>query len=228
MKRALFGIVFAVFLSGCAGTVVIPVPHPSASSGTHVWEMRGMGPGIWSEGMNEIGAQEAQIPGVTQVTLFDYSQTQAIADAINADPPNVREVIEGYSCGANASPVVGAGVTRHVDAIAVIQASEWCGGTYLTPNVGYVQETYNPYFIETFGLGAYQLQPGPNFNPNNVTYIVRPDCHPCADVDPDAQADLVAATRRVAGNSLGAVMHLKRRVPGATNVLVRYHGQKPY
>ena len=55
-----------------------------------------------------------------------------------------------------------------------------------------------------------------------------PDCHPCADTDPDAQADLVAVAKRVASNNLGAAFHLKGHVRGTTNVLIRYHGQKPY
>lgn len=219
---AIAAIVAVLGLVGCAG--MTPYLNGSATSGTHVYLMRGMGPSVWSYGVDQIGAAAAKIPGVTKVAVYDYTQDQTIVDQIAADPPAVRVMVGGYSCGANTTTVVGAAVKRLIQMIAVIQASVWCGGTYLTPNVLKVQETYNPNFAETFGLGAYQLQPGPGFNPANLTLIDRPDCHPCADTDPDAQNDVLDAIREA------TVMPLSARFGAALGakpkMLVRYHNQR--
>lgn len=224
-----FGILFiALFLAACAtSSGTVPVTDPSATSGTHVRLMYGMGGEALSPGIDTIGAKAAQIPGVTMVKLYDFTATQQIADEVNAEPLTVKEVIVGYSCGANAAPVVGAGITRSVDAIAVIQASIWCVGTAISANVKFAQETYNPVCWQTIGLGCKLLDLGPGFNPNNFLVIDRPDCHPCADTDPNAQADVLSAITRVAS---GASMKLKEtlRVPGAINHITRYNGQKAY
>lgn len=221
MKR-LFAIAFLLMLAGCAGTTTYL--DGNMMSGTHVYLMRGMGPSVWSYGVDEIGQAAAKIPGVTGVAVYDYTQDQEIVDEIAVEPPSVRVVVGGYSCGANTTTVVGAAVKRLIQMIAVIQASVWCGGTYLTPNVLKVQETYNPNFAETFGLGAYQLQPGPGFNPANETFIVRPDCHPCADTDPDAQNDVLDAIREATSEPLSVRFGAALRA--TPKVIVRYHGQR--
>lgn len=229
MKKLIaFG--FLLGLAACAGsiTTVIP-PTPNPIKGTHVRLMRGLGGAALSPGVDQIAAMAAKVPGVTLVRVYEYFQTQQIADEVNAEPMSVREVIGGYSCGANASPVAAAGLNRTVDMVTVIQASLWCGGTALGTNVLAAQETYNDNCAETAGLGCKLLDMAPGFNPNHFTVILRPDCHPCADVDPDAQNDMILAIKRVTNptvahkfGSTGSPM------AGSTHLLIRYHGQVPY
>lgn len=193
--------------------------------------MRGLGGAALSPGVDQIAALVAKLPGVTQVQVYEYTQAAQIAAEVSAEPSTVKEVIGGYSCGANASPVAAAAASPRVIAmVAVIQASRWCGGTPLTPNVLKAQETYNPNCADTFGLGCKELDVGPGFDPANLTIIVRPDCHPCADVNPDAQNDIVLAVRSVtnasAAKKFAAVRG--RRVPGAVNRIIRYRGQPVY
>lgn len=181
-------------------------------------------------GMDQIAAKVANIPGVTKVTMYQYYATGAAAGAISADPPSVKEAVIGFSCGANASPVVAAGTRHRVDVVAVIQVSEWCGGTPLTANVARAQETYNPNCLDTGGLGCGRLVPGAGFDPANLTFIERPDCHTCSDHDPDAQQDIVQAVAAVASSSAKTRLRaaLGLGAPAAIRIITRYHGQRIY
>lgn len=223
MKRLLVLPLF-LCLASCAGVTTYVDTAPD--TGTHVRLLRTMGGELASPGIDEIAAQEAKLPGVTLVKVYEYTQTQQVADEISAEPASVREVIEGGSCGANASPVAAAG-TRHVIAmVAVIQASEWCGGlTPLGANVLAAQETYNPDCADTLGLGCAIMTTGPGFPPSRFTVIVRPDCHPCAFVNPDAQADMVDAVRSVTTAS-GRLALRVGKTPGRINFIVRHHGER--
>jgi hypothetical protein len=226
-------IVILSLLGGCVpGSLPVDlVKNISSTTGTHVTALLPMGNEVLDNGgIDNIAALLAQNPGITRVQIYDYYQTQAAADAISADLPTVKEAIIGFSCGANAAPVVAAGTPHLVDVIAVIQVSEWCGGTPLTNNVLRAQETYNPNCLDTGGLGCGKLVPGPDFNPSNLTFIERPDCHICSDHDPDAINDVVlavkAVTNPIASHKLNT--SLGKRAPGATNTIVRYHGQSIY
>lgn len=225
----------ALSLGGCAGTLVpaveICATTPGCSmTGTHVEVLLPLGNEAFdSGGMDNIAALSAKVPGVTKVTIFDYYQTQDVVNDIDADPSAVKHIIIGFSCGANASPVVAAGTARKVY-VFVIQVSEWCGITPLTGNVVRAQETYNPDCFDTGGLGCGRLVSGPNFNPSNLTFIERPDCHVCSDHDPDAINDIIGAIKTVASplasRRFGAA--IGPRVPGAINVITRYRGQPAY
>lgn len=239
MKKlfAIAALAATLALAGCAttgggspGGPVQVVLDKSETAGTHVRAMLPLGnESLDAGGMDHIAAVVAQIPGVTKVEIFDYYQTQTAADEISAEPASVKEVIIGFSCGANASPVVAAGTTRRVY-VFVIQVSEWCGGVPLGANVVRAQETYNPNCLDTGGLGCGRLVPGVGFNPSNLTFIERPDCHTCSDHDPDAVNDIVLAVKSVtsapAAQRFGA--RFGKRVPGAINVITRYHGQTAY
>lgn len=224
--KPFIALIAAFSLAACAtagnGPVSI-VKSTSNTTGTHVAVMLPLGnESLDNGGMDYIAGLAAQVPGVTRVQIYDYYQTQIAADAISADPSNVKEVVIGFSCGANASPVVGAGTNHRVDGIAVIQVSEWCGGLALTGNVMRAQETYNPNCLDTGGLGCGKLVPGPSFNPANLTFIERPDCHICSDHDPDAQNDVISVVRAVAATSSSRKLV---RAFGPPRYLVRYHGQ---
>jgi len=221
-----------LLLCGCAasGSPVV-VSDTSNTTGLHAAVMLPLGnESLDNGGMDHIAALVAALPGVTRVQIYDYYQTQAAADAISADPPSVKEAVIGFSCGANASPVVASGTNHRVDVVAVIQVSEWCGGTPLTGNVSRAQETYNPNCLDTGGLGCGKLVPGPDFNPSNLTFIERPDCHICSDHDPDAINDIVLAVKAVITPSMAQRYAMARgtRVPGAIHVITRYRGQPLY
>jgi hypothetical protein len=232
MKRILLFAIVSM-LGGCAGTnlsgggPVSTIVERSATSGTHVHELLPFGgESLDAGGMDAIGAKVAKIQGVTRVDVFEYYQTQDVANEIMATPSGVRQVIVGFSCGANAAPVVAAAIQRPIAGVFVIQPSTWCGGGPVSANVQRAQETYNPACGETFGLGCKLLDLAPGFNPSNFTVIQRPDCHICSDRDPDAVNDIVLAVRSVTTPRAG--LRFGARVPGAINVLVRHHGQTPY
>lgn len=252
MKRLLAAFAVLFTLSGCAGMGVLPaaigvcagiqqclqpstavstVLDTSATSGTHVHALLPLGnESLDNGGMDHIAALVAKISGVTRVDIFDYYQTQDVLNEIMATPTSVKQIIIGFSCGANASPVVAAAVPRRFDGVFIIQASDWCGGAPLSANVARAQETYNPNCLDTGGLGCKLLDMAPGFNPSNFTVIQRPDCHICSDHDPDAQQDIVSAIRSVTSQKASAASKLARgrSVPGAVHMLVRYHGQPAY
>ncbi len=205
--------------------------HPSATTGTHVAALLPLGGEAFDNGgMDQIAARVAGIPGITRVIIYQFTDTQSAAAAISADPPNVKEVVIGFSCGANHSPDVAA-LTRHrIDLVAVIQVSEWCDGSALGANVRRAQETYNPNCADTGGLGCGRLTPGPGFDPGNLIFIERPDCHTCSDHDLDAVSDIVLAVEAVV--SPAAARRLTTRlgvgVPAAVRIITRHHGQRAY
>jgi hypothetical protein len=236
MKKLCAALLF-LSLAGCAGIgggsqlPVSIVSDISNTTGTHVAVMLPLGnEALDNGGMDYIAALAAKIPGVTRVQIYDYYQTAAAANDIAADPPGVKEIVIGFSCGANASPDVAAGVTRPIAGVFVIQRSQWCGGDDLSANVLRAQETYNPNCLDTAGLGCAPLIPGPGFNSSNLTFIERPDCHICSDHDPDAVNDIISAIRSVTNESASRKMAAARgtRVPGSPHVLIRYHGQSIY
>src|SRR6516164_4580709 len=118
-----------------------------AHAGTKVWGFRGWGPAGWSEGVDQIAQQAATIHNVTSVRVFNYYDTQQVANEIAATPHGTRVVVYGYSCGRNSATLIGTAFTvrRNVNAVLGMQPSIWCGGTpNLSNNVGYAQNTYAP------------------------------------------------------------------------------------
>jgi hypothetical protein len=217
-------ILIPLLLCGCGTTVVsYPVAHPSATTGEHVRLFNGLGNATTSPGIAQIATRAAQTPGVTQVQVYNYYMTQQAADDANAEPSTVKQFFGGYSCGANATPATGNGV-KHPVWEAVIQASVWCGAYAFGQNVNVFQETYNPSWFETLGFGAYKVPAGPGFT-GTASYINRPDCHPCADTDPDAQNDVLGVIRSVAAQSASA--RLKAHFKPVIRDVIRYHGQRP-
>jgi hypothetical protein len=162
---------------------------------TRVWGLYGYGDN-WrqtSRGIDEIAEEARTIPGVEFVHIFNYWQTQDVADEIVASPPDVRIVIYGYSCGANSMTTIARGLdgTRNIDTLAGIQQSLWCGGDTLGGNVKFGQVTYGG-CVQTLGLGCKKLMANQAFN-GTILNIRRPDLHSQADNDPDAQADVLNA-----------------------------------
>jgi hypothetical protein len=174
-----------------------------------------------SAGVYQIAAAARQIPGVVQVSVYYEWQTQDVANAIMAAPAGDRIVIYGYSCGANSATTIAYGINPHrkVD-LAIIQESVWCGGFPLLGNVNFAQETYASGFfgcILTMGFGCKTMEPGPGFT-GKAVYIDRPDLHPLADLDPNAQNDVL---RVIAGDLPRSVL---RRKPQVLRV-IRHNGE---
>jgi hypothetical protein len=188
-----------------------------AHAETWVWLLYGLG-GQWtSGGVDQIAARARNIPGVTKVTVLNYTDTQRVYDEVMAAPAGVRVVIGGYSCGANAAEVISLALWqsyRQFATIANIQASKWCGGNSLeglSPH--YAQSTYNASCWETFGLGCKPLEPAPSFQ-GHIININRPDSHGDAQYDPDTQADVLKA---IAATSLYGHPRPPARPPGVTH-----------
>lgn len=195
----------------------------NAFAGTRVWFHYGAGDNIFntSIGIDEMAASAAKMAGVVQVTIHDYWQTQLTADEVLAAPPGDRIIIAGYSCGANASTAIAYGVNprRKVD-IAIIQESIYCGGNVLLSNVNRAQETYAEGFagcLITLGLGCKTMVAGPGFN-GQLVLIDRPDLHPWADTDINAQNDVLSFIA-------GSTPTLKMRAGPRVMRFTRYNGQ---
>ena len=168
-----------------------------AEAGTRVWLMYGLGDNAFgsSSGIDEIAARARNIPGVTQVNVRNYWDTQTIYNEVMASPTTDRIVLGGYSCGANSATVVARGLWqsgRKAHTIATIQMSKWCGGDALESNVTYGQGTYNADCSQTWGLGCKPLEPAPSFL-GKIVNINRPDSHGYADNNPAAQDDVLKA-----------------------------------
>jgi len=127
--------------------LVLVTSASPAFAGTKGWGFRGWGLPGWSEGVDQIAQQAAHIHNVTSVRVYNYYQTQEVANEIAATPHGTRVVVYGYSCGANSSTIIGTSFAgrRNINAVLGMQPSIWCGGTpNLSQNVGYAQNTYAP------------------------------------------------------------------------------------
>jgi hypothetical protein len=200
-----------------------------ALAATWVWLHYGMGDNFLgsSEGINQIAAQAARIPSVAKVTIHNYWETQRTANEIMTVPRGDRVVLVGYSCGANAITAF-FNLQRHVD-IAGIQESVWCGGYPLGKNIDRAQETFAQGFFGCFitlGFGCKQYRPGSGFA-GKLLLINRPDLHPFADLDVNAQRDVLSF---IANDNLPR-LSMKRgpQAKSGSQVtrVVRYSGQRP-
>jgi hypothetical protein len=193
-----------------------------AHSATRVWLQYGWLDNAFgsSAGIDQIAARAARIPGVKQVTIHRYWETQQIGNEMMAAPRGDRIVDVGYSCGANSATTIAAGLNGHrTIELAIIQQSQWCGGYPLGSNVPYAQETFASNCLLTLGFGCKPLAAGRGHT-GRIVLIERPDLHPLADLDPNAQADVLKVIAGTAGHRYGA------RYGGSRTVhVVRYSGQ---
>jgi hypothetical protein len=217
-------------LALCISIALLASP---AFAGTKVWGFRGWGLPGWSEGVDQIAQQAAGIPNVTSVRVFNYYDTQRVADEIAATPHGTRVVVYGYSCGGNSATLIGTTFAgrRNINAVLGMQPSIWCGGTpSLTQNVGYAQNTYAPCWM-TLGLGCQQWS-----GARRLYQIERPEWHGQADTDPDYQADVLSAINTVAGaegcppaahRCHGHTVIIHRPAEGESRFVILHHGQRP-
>jgi hypothetical protein len=209
-----------------------------AEAGTKVWGFRGAGFEAWSQGVDQIAEQARHIPNVTSVAVYNYYETQAVFDQINAAKVadrRVRIALYGYSCGANASVVVANAIRGNVNEVLGMQPSIWCGGgvvNNLNRNIGYGQNTFS---WATGGLGAQQWS-----GARRLTQIERRAQHLQADTDPAYQQDVLGAIDYLANYQVApppcdparhhchAHTLIVHRTPGGEvrGILV-HHGQRP-
>ena len=200
------------------------LPSPGLA-GTTVLAMYGMGDNAFgsSQGIDVIAAKAARMRSVSHVQVFNYWQTQDVANAaMRATGPIV---LVGYSCGGNSASTIAAGLNGHKYVIiATIQPSLWCGGYPLDANVPYAQETYGGCLL-TLGFGCKIYDTSGNFRGHFVK-IKRPDLHPFADLDPDAQADVLSVIAAAGNPKLRNALKARLYI-GRTTELVRYRGERP-
>jgi hypothetical protein len=193
----------------CALLVCLTSASP-AFSGTKVWGFRGAGFAGWSEGVDQIAEQARNIPNVTSVRVFNYYQTQEVYNEIAATPHGTRVAVYGYSCGANASTLIGTAFAgrRNINEVLGMQPSIWCGGSpQLTNNVGFALNVYAPCW-SNFGLGCQQWSGARRLQ--QVEHIAR---HLQADTDPFYQEQV-----------LGSIDYLANSHPSCDPARHRCHG----
>lgn len=170
-----------------------------AKSATNVWLMYGMGDNFLgtSSGIDTIARRARAINGVGSVRVFNYYQTQEIANEIMASSSHDKAVVGGYSCGANSAPTIAYGLYGHRHVYVVgIQESLWCGGYPLLSNTPAAQETYGGCIITLgFGCKRYRAASGHHVP---IRLIRRNDLHGWADEDPRAQGDVLRFINAVA------------------------------
>jgi hypothetical protein len=186
MKRLAFA---ALLLAGCA----LP-----AHSATRVWGFWGLGDN-WlgtSAGVEQIADQARRIPGVVSVRTGPYWDTQRVANEIAAAPRGDHIVLYGYSCGGNSVTTLSTSFAgrRHMD-IAAIQPSVWCGGRELQANVDHAKNTHSPCYFN-FGLGCYRIRRAAGNTTTTIEDITRVRMHLFADLDRQAQADVLRVIAR--------------------------------
>lgn len=97
--------------------------------------------------------------GVETGPCYGWDRYEFIADRIKQLPDDARVIVGGASLGANMAPWIAAAVyPRPVDLIFGIQPSLYGGRYEITRNVRSAPCIYNPVWLLTFGLGAYQWQ----------------------------------------------------------------------
>lgn len=195
MKK-IMALAIVLMLAGCA---TVPVVGPITSGEkVRVFAFYGLGGAVTSPGVDQIADTLRGYAGITVEGPYAYESWSDLEDAMRATPRTIKIVTLGYSCGNQSLTGLPAYNTDVPVALAVgIQASLYCPPYALTPNIAAAQETYNPNCVETFGLGCAEYQPGPGFPSSRLHIIQRPDSHGEADLDPDAQQDVVTAVLNV-------------------------------
>lgn len=227
MKKqiAALAIGLALLVGGCAITAVVQ-PQPAdttevldlvgeyGAGGQGLSAMLGPGQGTLGEQILEKFGSKVRILGYWNWN--DYSVNAVLAAA----PANHMIGYFGDSCGASIGPFNAATQRRRVAVVIGTQASTYCptsGFTDAVPaNVTFAEETYNPSWIETFGLGTRVYAAT---SATRLTLVQRPDMHP------DLQQDFFNDALDELSIVLAQSATLKKPIGGTTE-LVRYHGQR--
>ena len=233
MKQTLPALAVLAVLTACATTASLPPTTGPLNANVKLvmYYEWGVGDYATSYGVNQIEAQTqakygAQVQTVDPVTWTAYG---SIAAAMSAVPKSVKVGVMGYSCGGSTELGAASQASRSVALVEGVQVSPYCPPyfTTLAANVQEAVEVYNPVWVDTLGLGSMLWQCGTGFNCSNFTAVERDDSHPYAALDPDTQADMVAAVATVLKPAAAMMFGAARgsRVPGAFNHVLRHAGQ---
>ena len=108
----------------------------------------------------------------------DYDINTIVAD-LAAAPDDAILLLWGSSLGANNCPVVASYVPhRTIHGMWGFQASEGGAKVAVPSNVLFAHEVYNPNWIMTVGLGAYEWVKAPGNTITNLYLSARDDFHP--------------------------------------------------
>ena len=172
---------------------------------TFVWGLWGLGDNWFgtSAGVEQIAQAARAIPHVAQVRTGPYWDMQRVANEIAATPPHSRIVIYGYSCGGNAATTISTSFrgVRDMD-VAAIQPSVWCGGRALESNVHFAQYTHSP-CVFNLGFGCYRFRRAPGNYRTHIEDITRVRMHIFADLDRNAQSDVLRLIRNPESRTRG-------------------------
>lgn len=150
---------------------------------------------------NGIGRLASRIKALDVETSppFDWDDYNAVAIAIRKLPKTAKVIVGGVSLGANMAPWIAAKVyPRPVDYIFGIQPS-LLGGHYTIPkNVKSALCIYNPFWLMTFGLGAYAYERTEDNHNTVLTTRTRYVLHP-GDNDEQTQGFILADIAKLIG-----------------------------
>jgi len=112
--------------------------------------------GAWFDpqaGENYLVSRLKAIGVETGNSPYQYNDSQGVYDLLHA-APDFRGII-GDSLGACNAPLFAQQFSGRVDYIAGFQPSVYGNHVAVTPNVVRAHCIYDPYFVDTGGLGAY-------------------------------------------------------------------------
>lgn len=166
--------------------------------------MYGMYGPVTDPGEREFTLKVAELGvDVGQSPYRDYEVDQIVAD-INAAPADATILVWGSSLGANNCPVVASYISRDIPQSYIkrvihgmwgFQASLYGAQVPIPSNVLFAHEVYNPLWIETMGLGAYEWVRASGNTTTNLYLSKRYDLHP--GETEQAQAMFLAEIQRV-------------------------------
>ena len=152
----------------------------------------GLGGAVTSPGVVAITQQATAIPGVKAAPISYYDQWPQTVSPIEALSASTKVILFGYSCGVGSTAQVANAVYPRKVYLVAIQGSVYCPPPTSKSNIAFAQETYNPSFLMTLGLGWKWYSGTP------VHLIPRYDFHPYADIDPATQNDVLGFISAVA------------------------------
>jgi hypothetical protein len=154
---------------------------------------------VTDPGEREFSAKVATLGvDIGQSPYRDYQVSEIVAD-FNAAPADAILLLWGSSLGANNCPVVVAYTPqRTIHGMWGFQASLYGAQVPVRPNVLFAHEAYNPIWLQTFGLGAYEWVLDPTNHKTNLYVSKRYDFHP--GETEQVQAMFLAEMTRVIAN----------------------------
>lgn len=171
---------------------------------------------VTDSGEREFTAKVAELGVDIKGSPYRDYDVNAIVAEISSLPADATILVWGSSLGANNSPVVGAYTHRRIHGMWGFQASLYGSQVAITPNVLFAHEVYNPLWIETMGLGAYEWVVAKGNTVTNLYVSKRYDLHP--GETEQSQAMFLGEMQRVIANPAPAGGYIHSDTGGKTHV----------